>query len=151
MQTLEALARHYKFSVNDRWEDLPKKAQRRDPAWLRRRGVSFAYDDGMRRYDTKKQFEGVIRNLERRYCETDSEWAPRKSGAICRPSALRRLQRLRLKPEALSVKIGGMHIGQVCEQSVRDAARWFTALTEKLDPSSSEIAARILQGDPTPG
>ena len=38
LQTLEALARHYKFSMNDAWEDLPKKGAGRDPARFRRGG-----------------------------------------------------------------------------------------------------------------
>src|ERR1700760_2312421 len=74
LQTLEALARHYKFSMNEPWEDLPKKAR---DVILNGSGtdeIKFTYDDGMRRYDTKKEFEGVIPNMDRRYAETDSAW-----------------------------------------------------------------------------
>ena len=51
----------------------------------------------------------------------------------------------RLKPEALAVKIGGLHIGQVCEQSIRDADAWFRDIDKKLNKQQKEIAARILK------
>ena len=66
MQTLEALGKHYKFTLDTKWKDLPKKTQ---DAILYGSGddeIQFAYDDGMRAYQTKKPFEGVITNLERR-------------------------------------------------------------------------------------
>src|SRR6201999_886477 len=74
-QTLEALAKFYKFTLDTKWKDLPKKAQ---AAILNGSGedeIRFAYDDGMRSYETKKPFEGVVTNLERRWKETESEWA----------------------------------------------------------------------------
>ena len=74
-QTLTALGKHYKFTLDTKWKDLPKKTQ---DAILYGSGdteLRFSYDDGMRAYDTKRAFEGVITNLERRYKETDSDWA----------------------------------------------------------------------------
>jgi excinuclease ABC subunit A len=43
--------------------------------------VRFSYEDGLRSYDVVKPFEGVISNLERRYRETESEWAREESPA----------------------------------------------------------------------
>ena len=79
LQTLEALARHYKFSMNDAWEDLPKKVQKIILHGSGEDEIKFVYDDGMRRYETKKPFEGVITNMDRRHKETDSEWARRNT------------------------------------------------------------------------
>ena len=70
-QTLSALGKHYKFTLDTKWKDLPKKTQ---DAILYGSGdteIRFSYDDGMRAYETKRPFEGVITNLERRYKETD--------------------------------------------------------------------------------
>ena len=74
LQTLEALARHYKFSLNDPWEDLPKRVQNIVLNGSGEDGIKFIYDDGLRRYETKKTFEGVIPNMQRRFKETDSAW-----------------------------------------------------------------------------
>ncbi|MGB6892819.1 MAG: excinuclease ABC subunit A, partial [Xanthobacteraceae bacterium] len=62
-QTLTALGKHYKFTLDTKWKDLPKKTQ---DAILYGSGdteLRFSYDDGMRAYDTKRAFEGVITNL----------------------------------------------------------------------------------------
>src|SRR4051794_12567261 len=74
-QTLNALGKHYRFTLDTKWKDLPKKVQ---DAILYGSGddeIRFTYDDGLRSYTTKKPFEGVVTNLERRWKETESEWA----------------------------------------------------------------------------
>jgi excinuclease ABC subunit A len=145
LQTLEALARHYKFSMNEPWEDLPKKAR---DVILHGSGdevIKFTYDDGMRRYDTKKEFEGVIPNMDRRYGETDSAWVQEDLEKFQAEAPCEVCNGYRLKPEALSVKIGGLHVGQVCEQSIRDADGWFRDIDQKLNKQQKEIAARILK------
>ena len=71
-QTLEAIARHYGFKMSDVWNDLPKQAKQVILYGTGDEVITFEYDDGLRSYKTKKPFEGVIPNLERRYKETDS-------------------------------------------------------------------------------
>ena len=51
----------------------------------------------------------------------------------------------RLKPEALAVKIAGLHIGEVSAQSIKHADAWFRDLDPHLTPKQQEIAARILK------
>src|SRR5262249_39005297 len=124
LQTLEALARHYKFSLNESWEGLSKKA--RDVV-LYGSGddeIKFIYDDGLRRYETKKAFEGVIPNLQRRFKETDSSWIREELERFQDTSPCEVCHGYRLKPEALAVKIAGLHIGEVCEKSIRHADEW---------------------------
>ena len=81
IQTLTALGKHYKFTLDTKWKDLPKATQK---AILYGSGddeeIRFTYDDGVRSYTTKKPFEGVITNLERRYKETESDWAREEIG-----------------------------------------------------------------------
>jgi excinuclease ABC subunit A len=144
-QTLDALARHYRFTLETRWKDLPKTAQN---AILYGSGddeIKFTYDDGLRAYTTRKTFEGVIRNLERRYKETESEWAREEIGKYFTDIPCNACNGYRLKPEALCVKIGGLHIGEVAEMSVKRAGEWFTALPDQLTPKQNEIAVRVLK------
>ena len=145
LQTLEALARHYKFSMNDAWEDLPKKVQKIILHGSGEDEIKFIYDDGMRRYETKKPFEGVITNMDRRHKETDSDWAREELEKYQAAAPCDACSGYRLKPEALSVKIGGLHVGQVCEQSIRDADTWFRDIDRKLNKQQQEIAVRILK------
>src|SRR6266480_2447752 len=145
LQTLEALARHYKFSLNDPWQDLPKKAKEIILYGSGDDEIKFTYDDGLRRYDTKKSFEGVIPNLERRFKETDSSWIREDLERYQDTSPCDVCHGFRLKPEALSVRIAGLHIGEVCEKSIRHADEWFRDVDKKLNRQRQEIAARILK------
>jgi excinuclease ABC subunit A len=145
LQTLEALARHYKFSMNDPFEDLPKKARQVILHGSGDEVIKFTYDDGMRRYDTKKEFEGVIPNMERRFEETDSAWMQEELERYQAEAPCEVCNGYRLKPEALAVRIGGIHIGQVCEQSIRDADAWFRDIDKKMSRQHQEIAVRILK------
>jgi excinuclease ABC subunit A len=144
-QTLTALGKHYKFTLDTKWKDLPKKTQ---DAILYGSGdteLRFSYDDGMRAYDTKRAFEGVVTNLERRYKETDSDWAREEIARYFTDVPCDACKGYRLKPEALCVKIGGKHIGEVSEMSVKGAAAWFTELPQRLTPKQNEIAVRVLK------
>jgi excinuclease ABC subunit A len=144
-QTLEALGKHYKFRMDTPFENLPKKAQEVILYGSDEEAVRFSYDDGLRAYDVRKPFEGVVKNLERRYLETESEWAREEIGRYMAATPCTACKGYRLKPEALAVKVGGCHIGEVSDLSVKAAAEWFTALPDRLDAKRNEIAARVLK------
>ena len=144
-QTLEALGKHYKFRLDTAFEALPKKAQDVILHGSGEEAIKFSYDDGLRAYDVKKPFEGVVTNLQRRYLETESEWAREEIGRYMSATPCKACRGFRLKPEALAVKIDMQHIGEVCDLSVKGAADWFAALPEKLDSKRNEIAVRILK------
>jgi excinuclease ABC subunit A len=145
LQTLQALAKHYKFTLDTKWKDLPKKTQ---DAILHGSGedvIKFSYDDGMRSYDTKKPFEGVVTNLERRWKETESDWAREEMAKYFTDIPCAACSGFRLKPEALCVKVGALHIGEIAEMSVKRAGEWFTELPDVLTPKQNEIAVRVLK------
>ena len=145
VQTLTALGKHYKFTLDTKWKDLPKKTQ---DAILYGSGdteIRFSYDDGMRAYDTKRVFEGVITNLERRFRETDSDWAREEIARYFTDVPCDACKGFRLKPEALCVKIDGKHIGEISDMSVKGAAQWFTELPQRLTDKQNEIASRVLK------
>ena len=144
-QTLAALGAAYKFRMDDRWSDLSREARDAILYGTGDKEMRFAYADGTRAYEVKKPFEGVVRNLQRRYLETESEWAREEISRYMSASPCAACKSFRLKPEALAVKIAHKHIGEISELSVRDAALWFKTLPEKLDAKRNEIAARILR------
>jgi excinuclease ABC subunit A len=145
VQTLQALGKHYRFTLDTKWKDLPKKTQ---DAILYGSGdteIRFSYDDGLRAYDTRRPFEGVITNLERRYRETDSDWAREEIARYFTDVPCDACKGYRLKPQALCVKVGGLHIGEVSDMSVKGAAKWFTELPQRLTTKQNEIAVRVLK------
>ena len=107
--------------------------------------IRMAYDDGLRAYEVKKPFEGVVENLERRYRETESEWSREEIQRYMTATPCEACHGFRLKPEALAVKIDGQHIGEVSLLSVSAAIEWAKGLPAKLDPKRNEIADRILK------
>jgi excinuclease ABC subunit A len=145
VQTLQALGKHYRFTLDTKWKDLPKKTQ---DAILYGSGdteIRFSYDDGIRAYDTRRPFEGVVTNLERRYRETDSDWAREEIARYFTDVPCDACKGYRLKPEALCVKVGRLHIGEVSDMSVKGAAKWFTELPQRLTTKQNEIAVRVLK------
>ena len=144
-QTLEALARHYGFKMSSAWNDLPENAREVILYGSGEEVITFQYDDGLRNYKTRKAFEGVIPNLERRYRETDSSWAREEIEKYQSITDCETCGGYRLKPEALAVKLGGLHIGQVVRQSIRAAEQWFNDLETQLTEKQKQIAVRILK------
>ncbi|MDQ4060396.1 MAG: excinuclease ABC subunit UvrA, partial [Pseudomonadota bacterium] len=144
-QTLEGLARHYGFAMNEPWEDLPQEARDAILHGTQGEAVTFGYNDGLRAYQTRKAFEGVIPNLERRWKETESAWMREEIEKYLGTTPCLVCKGWRLKPEALSVKIAGLHIGQVAELSIRHAQGWFGDLPGQITPKQNEIATPILK------
>ncbi|NWH08817.1 MAG: excinuclease ABC subunit UvrA [Alphaproteobacteria bacterium] len=145
LQTLEALSRHYKASMGTPWKDLPEKLRKAVLYGTGEEAVAFIYDDGLRRYETKKTFEGVIPNLERRWKETESAWVREELEKYQLNAPCEACQGFRLKPEALAVKVGTRHIGEVTGLSIKAADLWFADLDRALNAKQREIAARILK------
>jgi excinuclease ABC subunit A len=145
MQTLEALGRQFKFRMDVAFEKLPLEIQQLILYGSGRQSVRFSYADGVRDYDVNKPFEGVISNLERRFKETESEWAREEIGRFMTATPCEACAGTRLRPEALAVKIDMAHIAQITSMSVRHAHAWFEALPDKLDDKRNEISKRILK------
>ena len=145
VQTLTSLAKHYKFSLNDKWEKLPKKIKEIILFGSDDEEIKFSYDDGYEKYSHKKTFEGVINNLERRYLETDSDWKREEISQYQSDTKCERCNGQRLKEEALCVKIVDLNISEVSEKSIYDASKWFGSLEEKLDQRQLKIAEHILK------
>src|SRR5205823_2153845 len=145
IQTLTALAKHYRFSLDAKWKDLPKKTQEGILYGSGDETIRFTYDDGMRSYQTTKPFEGVVTNLERRFRETESDWAREEIARYFTDIPCAACNGYRLKPEALCVKVGALHIGEVAEMSVKRAGEWFTHLPQTLTAKQNEIAVRVLK------
>ena len=144
-QTLESLAKHYKVSMKTPWERLPKHVQLAILYGSGDEDVVFTYWDGTRNYSTEKPFEGVIGNIARRFKETDSDWVREELSRYQAAHPCEACGGYRLKPQALAVKIGGKHIGEVCDLSIKAANQWFADIPKTFTKQQSEIATRILK------
>ena len=145
LQTIDAMAAHYGFEKKTKWKDLPENVKE---VFLRGSGgeeIEFRYDEGGRVYQVKRVFEGVIPNLERRYRETDSAWSREEMERFQNNRSCGTCEGYRLRPEALAVRIAGLHAGQVVKMSIRAAHDWIGSVPETLTGQQNEIAKAILK------
>ena len=144
-QTVEGLAGHYGFDPRARWRDLPGPIRQIILHGAGEEAIRFRYDDGGRVYEVSRPFEGVLPNMERRYRETDSAWIREEFERYRNERPCGVCGGHRLKPEALAVKIGGRHIGQVVELPIRQALAWVEETPAQLSRQKNEIGAAILK------
>ncbi len=145
VQALDSLAAHFGARPSTPWEELPEEAQRGILQGSGDEPVTMTYNDGNRSYSTFKPFEGVIPNLARRWRDTDSSWLREELSRYQSTAPCEACNGDRLKPEALAVKIAGLHVSQVTEMSVAAVHEWFLELPGQLGAKQLEIAERILK------
>ncbi|CAO3400522.1 excinuclease ABC subunit UvrA [Azospirillum palustre] len=144
-QTLESICEHFDASMTTPWQDLPETVRKTILFGSDGSAITMTYDDGLRRYQTNKAFEGIVNNLERRFRETDSAWTRDELSKYQSSQPCEVCKGARLKPEALAVKIRGRNISEAAELSIAGAGAWFSELNEHLRPKDREIAYRILK------
>ena len=144
-QTLAAVAKHFGDSTGTPFQDLSVGTQTALLFGSGKTPIQFVYDDGLRTYKTTKPFEGLVGNLTRRYRETDSAGVREEIEKYMSSAPCDACGGARLKPEALAVKIAGLHIGEVADMSIRKASDWFEALPEHLNPTQLQIGERVLK------
>ena len=140
----EALAKHFKFSLDTAFEDLPKNVL---DAILHgtEEAVKIRYEnrEGTGRFEYESRFPGILADLKRRYLETQSEgikqWLERfMSEKPCEACGGRRL-----RPEALAVTVGGIGIDALSGKSVEETLAFIAQLS--LSDTERQIARQILK------
>ena len=101
----------------------------------------FGIDGRRRTYYT--QYEGVIPTLERRYRETESNYARMRIGSFMSIKPCPGCGGARLRPESLAVTVGGLSIAQLCDLTIESAINFVKKL--KLDARRREIASRLMK------
>ncbi len=144
-QTLESLARHFKAPLTTAWGSLSAAFRQVVLHGTGSETVTLRYKDGLRAYEVKKPFEGVIPNLERRLRESDNAWVREDLGRYQAQKPCHACGGFRLKPESLAVKIAARSIGEASELSIREAELWFRTVEGTLTPQRATIARRILR------
>ncbi|SPH17667.1 UvrABC system protein A [Defluviimonas aquaemixtae] len=145
IQTIDALAKHYGFDARKQWKDLPEKVQNLFLYGSGEEEIPFRFDEGGRVYEVTRTFEGVIPNMERRYRETDSAWVREEFERYQNNRPCGTCGGHRLRPEALAVKIAGLHVGEVVQMSIKEAYAWIGTVPAKLTKQKNEIAKLILK------
>lgn len=141
-RVLESIANEYGFSVHVPVKDLPKKALDIVLYGTGGKTVTMPTESG-REYQAN--FEGVLAQLERRWRETESDYMRSEIENYMRIRKCTTCGGKRLKPEVLSVTVGGEGIVEISQKSIEDAAEFFTQLPKQLNAKETAIAKLILK------
>ncbi|MGQ9722270.1 MAG: excinuclease ABC subunit UvrA [Candidatus Jordarchaeum sp.] len=141
---LEALAKHYGFSVYTPIKELTQK-QLNVILYGTNDRVKYLYENRDRGLylEYEGSFEGVVNNLERRYRETKSEYIREEIEKFMDMNPCPHCKGNRLKPESLAVTVGGLNIAQVTKMSIEQALKFFNQL--QLTDREMQIAEKVLK------
>lgn len=145
LQTLEALAKHYKFSLDIPYEDLPKKIQQILLYGSGNEEIVFEYSDGMAAQKMQKTFGGIIPSLEEKFNKVDQPWMREELQKYCAFQNCSVCGGYRLKPESLCIKINNCHIGQIANLTITGAHKWFTELPQFLSEFHNKVADKVIK------
>ncbi len=146
LQAMEAVAKYYKFKTTVPWKSLKQQEKDYILYGTGNTVIKTSYQSKSESvWNSNKPFEGVIPNLERRLKETDSNSQAEKLAEYQVGSECEACKGMRLKPEALAVKIDKLNISEVSFYSIEDAFEWFAGLNKKLTKKQNEIGSRILK------
>lgn len=145
LQTIESISKHYNFDMKLPWLDLNEEIRNIFLYGSDSEEIDFRYDEGGRVYNISRAFEGVIPNMKRRYTVTDSSWVKEEFERYQNNRPCSVCNGYRLKPEALAVKIGKRHVGEVVRMSIKEASNWVKEIPLMLTDQKNEIARTILK------
>jgi excinuclease ABC subunit A len=145
LQVMEAVVRHCGDDPALPFDRLKPQTQQFLLHGSGKEAISTLIKDSAQTYKQNKPYEGIIPSLDRRWRESDNPRVRDEMERYQTSHPCDVCKGYRLKPEALSVKVAGKHIGETTELSVTAALAWFQALTTELPPKQQEIAYRILK------
>ncbi len=143
-QLLESVCNHYGIDMNIPVKDIPKNMLDKILYGSGKEKIHFRYENDFGQVrENDIQFEGVVRNVERRYKETSSDFIREQMEKYMAQQDCPTCKGYRLKKEAQAVFVNGLHIGQVTEKSVIEGKKFFENLT--LTQKEQQIANLILR------
>jgi excinuclease ABC subunit A len=140
----EAIAERYGVDLEAPWEDLPEAHRQLFLEGTDGEPVQVTYRNRYgRRRSYATRFEGIVRNLQRRYRETDSDWTREKIEEFMSLRACPACGGARLRAESRAVLVGGTRIEDFCSLSARRALEWLEQV--ELSETDRHVARLILR------
>lgn len=141
----EGLSKHYGFSLDTPWKDLPKTIQ--DIILYGTKGekirMTRQMEYGSGEYFTA--FEGIANNLDRRHKETNSDWMREELETYMSKVPCPDCHGHRLRPESLAVTVGGINIAEACDMSVAELLDFINESEPKLTEKEQFIGGRVIK------
>lgn len=141
-QMLEAVSKHFNFSMDTPFNELTKEQQDIILYGCDDK-IPFSFKRRNKSYQVNRQFEGVIPRMERLYIETKSNYSRKYISKFMSDRKCHVCHGKRLRPEVLAVTVGGKSIADVVEMSIKDSYNFFLDL--KLTDREQFIAKEVLK------
>ncbi len=145
LMEVSAIAKAYNFSLDVPVKDLPKEIFHLLMYGNGGEKIDMQYSTRTFQGSFKKNWEGYVNNLQRRYAQTSSVGVKYDIERLMRTAHCDDCDGKRLKKESLSVYVGGKNIHEVCELSVDELCLFFDELKDGLTPTEHRIADAILK------
>ncbi|TDL73815.1 excinuclease ABC subunit UvrA [Rhodococcus qingshengii] len=143
-QLLEAVCNHYGVDMDMPFKEIPPHLIEKVLYGSKGDKIYFRYENDFGQIrEGHIEFEGVIRNVERRYKETSSDWIREQMEKYMGEQPCQVCKGHRLKKETLAVLISGRHISQLTELSIEESNQFFNEL--KLTDKEMQIGKLIFQ------
>lgn len=143
-QLLEAVCTHYGIDMDIPVKDIPSHLFDKILYGSGSERIYFKYENDFGQVrENEIEFEGVLRNIERRYKETSSDYIREQMEKYMANQPCPTCKGYRLKKETLAVLINGKHIGEITDLSVSDALDFYEKI--ELSEKDMQIAQLILR------
>ena len=143
MRQLEGLLRQNGYSLNNSFDELPKKLQEEIMHGSREK-VSFDYENMRGEVKTfHTEYEGVLPMVKRRHSEASTDAMREEFEKFMSIKPCTTCHGARLKPEVLAITVGGKNIEEVTDMTIKEAAQFFSSLS--LSQRELVIGEQILK------
>jgi len=143
-QLIHSLGKHYDFDVETPWEDLPKKIRETILYGSASQAIKFSYfNERGGRHSKTHAFEGIIRNMDRRYRETDSNAVREELARYISTHLCPECGGSRLNEAARHVFVGEHNLSAVTTLPIGRALEYFQSL--RLPGKRGKIAAKVVK------
>jgi excinuclease ABC subunit A len=143
-QMLQSLALHYGFDLETSFEDLPARIQDVVLQGSGREAIAFKHLGERGGFTTRKHaFEGIVRNMERRYRETDSLAVREELAKYLNTRPCPECEGSRLRKEARHVFVGGKTLFEVSHWPLKETLAFFNGL--QLTGNKAQVAEKIFK------
>ena len=140
---MDALAEEFHFDLNTPFEDYPQEIQDIILNGTKGKKVQVHYEGQRGKGVYSVEFEGLLKNVERRYRETGSETTKQEYETFMRVTPCHECGGRRLKKESLAVTVGEKNISELCDDSIRDLKNFMDEL--QLTDRQVQIGKLILK------
>jgi excinuclease ABC subunit A len=143
LQTLRALSKNFKFSLETPWEDLPTKIQEMLLYGSRNKRFNLKWRTGSGYGSYSTRWEGIIPTLKRRMAQTRSKYMRQYYMKFISDKPCPYCEGKKLRQESLAVRIAGKNIHDITTLSISNAKQFFENLN--LEGNQKLIAQEVLK------